>query len=105
MKTSRRFPCTCIPRASGAKSTKAVHFTSALTKIPRTVGSSMKGDDLKTGRRVGAEEKDVDRRSRIMEEKAVQLATDLWEQTGRPSAGPTQFLNIAREQLIRALNN
>ncbi len=48
---------------------------------------------------LGAAEKEEARRERLFREKVEQLATDLWEQAGRPAGGPSQFLADARKQL------
>ncbi len=53
---------------------------------------------------LGSAEKEADRRLRLFKEKVKQLATDLWEQEGKPAGGPTQFLIVAGEQLTRRMN-
>jgi hypothetical protein len=50
---------------------------------------------------IGTAEKDEDRRERLFNEKAEQLAAALWEQADRPAGGPSQFLADARDQLRR----
>jgi hypothetical protein len=52
---------------------------------------------------LGAAEKEEARRERLFREKVEQLAASLWEQAGRPSGGPSQFLTAARDQLGRML--
>jgi hypothetical protein len=52
---------------------------------------------------IGAQEKERDRKARLFGEKAEKLATDFWEQAGRPAGGPAQFYPAAHEQLRRAL--
>jgi hypothetical protein len=48
---------------------------------------------------LGAAEKEEDRRNRVFREKVEQLATDLWEQAGRPAGGASQFLSAAGDHL------
>ena len=52
---------------------------------------------------LGADEKEADKRQRLFREKVAQLATDLWEQAGRPVGGPSTFLDVAAAQLTDAL--
>jgi hypothetical protein len=52
---------------------------------------------------IGAQEKERDRKVRLHREKSEKLATELWEQAGRPAGGPAQFYQVAGEQLRRAL--
>jgi hypothetical protein len=54
---------------------------------------------------LGAAEKEVDRRARLLGEKIEQVAMDLWNQARRPDGGPSQFLRTAREELIRRLED
>jgi hypothetical protein len=48
---------------------------------------------------LGAGEKEEDRRERLFQDEAEQLATDLWKQAGEPAGGPSQFLASARNKL------
>ncbi len=52
---------------------------------------------------LGADEKEEDRKKRLFEAKAEQLAADLWAKAGRPNGGPSLFLASARAQLTSAL--
>jgi len=52
---------------------------------------------------LGAGEKEADKQQRLFREKFEQLAADLWEQAGRPTGGPSQFLAAASAQLGRRL--
>jgi hypothetical protein len=54
---------------------------------------------------LGAAEKEEARRERLFQEKAEELAMELWKQHDRPEGGPTQFLLMAREQLGSALED
>ncbi len=52
---------------------------------------------------IGALEKEVDRKARLLRKQGDLLANGLWEQAGRPPGGPAQFLERAREELDRAM--
>lgn len=52
---------------------------------------------------IGTQEKEADRTRRLFREKAQELATELWNQNGRPNGGSIQFLPAAQEQLREAL--
>ncbi len=52
---------------------------------------------------LGAIEKQEARSARLFDEKAVELARELWNQHGRPEGGPDQFRPAAREQLLKRL--
>ena len=52
---------------------------------------------------IGALEKEDDRKARLIRERAEKLASELWEQAGRPVGGPAHFLKRAREDLERAM--
>lgn len=54
---------------------------------------------------LGVGEKEQDRRARLFQEKAEQLATELWEKAGRPNGGLSQYLALARQQLASAVAN
>ncbi len=51
---------------------------------------------------IGAAEKADARQARLFREKAEELAMELWKQHGRPEGSPTQFLPMARAELMRA---
>lgn len=53
---------------------------------------------------LGAVEKKKDRAARLLQEKVDQLATELWEQAGRPAVGRSQYVEIARHQLSQILD-
>ena len=44
-----------------------------------------------------------DHKARVLEEKAEELAMDVWKRNGRPSGGPMQFIQDARKQLKTAM--
>jgi uncharacterized protein (DUF433 family) len=52
---------------------------------------------------LGAAEKDENRRDQLLREMTEKLATELWNQDGRPEGGPSRFLMTAREQLSNSL--
>lgn len=52
---------------------------------------------------IGAQEKEADRKARLLREKAEQLAAEIWKEKGSPGGGPVQFLDQAREELNKAL--
>lgn len=52
---------------------------------------------------IGASETKEAKRRRIFEEKATEIARQLWRDRGRPKSGFEQFLNEARESLDREL--
>jgi hypothetical protein len=51
------------------------------------------------GSGVGVLEKAADREARIFREKAGELASQLWQDAGRPEGGPSRFFQEASEQL------
>jgi len=52
---------------------------------------------------LGAVEKDKDRRARLLQQKTVQLADELWQLAGCPNGGSALYLAQAREQLMNAV--
>jgi hypothetical protein len=50
----------------------------------------------------GALEKKADQEARILREKATELASVLWERAGRPSGGPSEWIQQALDQLRAA---
>jgi len=54
---------------------------------------------------IGALEKKDARETRVLNEKAEQLATSIWAGKGCPEGGPMQFLREAREHLKAALGH
>jgi len=53
---------------------------------------------------IGTAEKERDRQERILEEKVQQLASELWAEAGYTHGGPSQYCNLAREQLTKLLS-
>lgn len=51
---------------------------------------------------IGTKEKEADRKARVFDEKAQQLAEDLWKQAGEPAGGPGHFRKCAEDQLRKA---
>jgi hypothetical protein len=52
---------------------------------------------------LGVVEKAEDQRERLFEEKAEELATELWKQNGRPDDGPAKFIVEAKRLLSARL--
>jgi hypothetical protein len=52
---------------------------------------------------IGQLENEEDRRRRLLEEKASQLAQEIWESKGKPPNGPASFMNHARKILRSVL--
>jgi hypothetical protein len=48
---------------------------------------------------IGAQEKQEDRRKRLIEEKAKELAFRFWSDAGEPNGGPELFLDAARKKI------
>ncbi len=48
---------------------------------------------------VGAQEKELHRKARLLDEKVVALANEIWERRGRPAGGYHQFLESARAEI------
>ena len=70
------------------------HNTSA--DVPASIASSNPG--------IGAKEKKSVQRSRVLHEKAAELADIWWNEQGRPEGGPAQFLDKALAQIALAMN-
>jgi len=70
-------------------------FHKVSPSILASVSSSIPG--------LGMLEKKEDRQARIFREKSEELAMTIWQNSGRPQGGPTQFLLQARAQLSAAL--
>ena len=52
---------------------------------------------------LGTIEKESEKRARVFEEKAREVAQEKWQIAGRPPEGPDRFVGEAREELARAL--